>query len=273
MKPALAQVCSLESPFAVDMADYSAAQCRAIEVWLGKLDRYLETHSVGDVRALVEEHGVSIPVASFQGGLLTSQGARREEQWTRFGDRLELCRDLQIGTLVVAADVLEPLQPQDLDRLRVSLDQAAERASRYEVRLALEFQAPAAFCNNLQTAVALVEETGSRWLGICLDAFHFEVGCSKVADLTALTSDNLFHVQLSDLAGPPRELARDADRILPGDGDFDLTPIVQRLREISYTGYVSVELMNPQIWKIPALSFGEISMTALRTLLGLTEPE
>jgi sugar phosphate isomerase/epimerase len=75
-------------------------------------------------------------------------------------------------------------------------------------------------------------------------------------------------VQLCDLAGAARELATDSDRVLPGDGDILLAPMIDRLRQINYAGYVSVELMNPQIWQVPPLSFGEIAITALRKLLG-----
>jgi sugar phosphate isomerase/epimerase len=78
----------------------------------------------------------------------------------------------------------------------------------------------------------------------------------------------LFHVQLCDVADVPREFAVDSDRILPGDGDFVLQPIIDHLRTIQYTGAVSVELMNPQIWQIPARQFGEIGITALRRVLG-----
>ena len=44
---------------------------------------------------------------------------------------------------------------------------------------------------------------------------------------------------------------------------FNCEPIVAQLRQIGYDGYVSVELMNPQIWRIPPRQFGEIAMTAL----------
>src|SRR6185295_18833872 len=103
----------------------------------------------------------------------------------------------------------------------------------------------------------------------CLDAFHYYVGPSKPDDLGLLRRENLFHVQLSDVADVPREFATDSQRILPGDGDIPLTPLVDRLREIQYDGYVSVELLNPQIWQIPPRQFGEIAMTALRKVLGL----
>jgi 2-keto-myo-inositol isomerase len=268
MKPALSQVCTLDAPLEKDIEDYAAGACRAIELWTGKLDAYLEQHSEADLLGLLEQHGMTAPVASFQGGLLTSQGDYRKQHWDGFGQRLERCGALGIVTLVLAADIHGPLEQQDLERVQVSLQQAAALAGQNGVRLALEFQARSTFANNLQTTAALVAEVGSPHLGICLDVFHYYVGPSKPEDLWHLSNDNLFHVQLCDLAGVPREFASDSDRILPGDGDFQLEPIVARLREINYSGYVSVELMNPQIWRIAPRQFGEIGITALRKVLG-----
>lgn len=268
MKPAISQVCSLHSPFEKDVEDYAAGACRAMEIWLGKLETYLESRSPNDVRGLLERHEMAAPVASFQGGLLLSQGEARREHWEHFSRRLALLKSLGVETLVVAGDIVGPLEQQDLDRVQASLAQAAVRAGQHGLRLALEFQAQATFANNLQTAAALVAETGSPHLGLCFDAFHYYTGPSKAEDLGYLTAENLFHVQLSDLAGTPRELAADADRVLPGDGDFQLAPILDALRAIDYQGYVSLELMNPQIWRVPARQLGEVGMTALRKLLG-----
>lgn len=268
MKPALSQVCSLNSPFEKDIEDYAAGQCRAVEIWLGKLEGYLETHTTDDVRRLLDAHEMAAPVASYQGGLLVSQGAAREAHWAHFQRRLEICHALGVETLVVAGDLTGPLVQQDLERTSMSLGQAAVRAAELGVRLAFEFQAQATFGNNLQTAAAIVAEIAEPNLGLCFDVFHYYLGPSKPDDLGYLSTDNLFHVQLSDLAGQPRELASDSDRVLPGDGDFMLGPIVDVFRQLGYTGCVSVELMNPQIWQIPARQFGEIAMTALRSVLG-----
>ena len=131
------------------------------------------------------------------------------------------------------------------------------------------FKAGPTFANNLQTAAALVAETGSPHLGMCLDVFHYYIGPSKPEDLGYLTTENLFHVQLCDLAGQPRELATDARSHSAGRRRLSYSaPIVEHLRQIGYAGYVSVELMNPQIWQIPPRQFGEIAMTALRKVLG-----
>jgi len=271
MTPALSQVCSLNSPFAKDVEDYAAGKCGALEIWLTKLEEYLKTHNVDDVKRLLDEHQMTAPVASFQGGLLISQGEERKAHWDHFSRRLALCEQLHIRTLVVACDVAGPLTQEVLDRASASLTQAADRSAEHGVRIALEFQQQAAFGNNLQSAIAMISQAGGSNVGVCLDAFHFFNGPSKLFDLGYLTAENLFHVQLSDLAGVPRELAADGDRILPGDGDYPLEPLIDHLRQIDYPGHVSIELMNPQIWQVPALQFGEIGMTALRKLLGIAD--
>jgi 2-keto-myo-inositol isomerase len=268
MIPTLSQVCCLNSPFDRDLEDFAAGQCRSVEAWLTKLEEYLKSHTLQDVRFWLDKLGVQLPVASFQGGLLASQADARREAWELFEKRLDLCREIGIGTIVVACDAPAPLAQQTIERVQASLVQAARAAGSRGLRVALEFQADSSFGNNLQTAAALVGEVGSSHLGLCLDAFHFHVGPSKTEDLAYLTRDNLFHVQLCDLVDTPRELARDRDRILPGDGDIHLAAIIERLGQIDYRGCVSLELLNPQLWQVPPLQLGEIGMTALRKLLG-----
>lgn len=268
MQPALSQVCTLHADFETDLADYAAGACYAIEIWLGKLETWLQTHSLDDVRRLLDEHNLTLPAASYQGGLLTSQGEARREHWDHFNRRLELCQQLGIPLLVVAADAASPIDQTDIERTQVSLVQAAQQAAQRGIRLALEFQARSALGNNLQTAVALVEAAEQPNLGLCLDAFHFFTGPSKTEDLGYLTPDVLFHVQLSDLSGVARELATDSHRILPGEGDLPVAGLVEHLKTIGYQGTVSIELMNPEIWQVPPRQFGEIAMTCLRRVLG-----
>lgn len=268
MIPTLSQVCCLNSRFDADIEDFAAGQCRSVEVWLTKLEDYLTRHSIAEVREWLARFEVQTPVASYQGGLLASQGDRRQEAWALFLRRLDLCRELKIGTLVVACDISPPLSAQTIERVQVSLVQVAQEAQRRGIRAALEFQANAAFGNNLQTAAALVAEVKSPHLGLCLDVFHFCVGPSKLEDLVCLTRENLFHVQLCDVADTPRELATDGDRILPGDGDFPLAPIIEHVQRIGYAGPISLELLNPRLWQVPPRQLGEIGMTALRKILG-----
>ncbi|MEI6635400.1 MAG: sugar phosphate isomerase/epimerase family protein [Planctomycetota bacterium] len=268
MKPAIATVCSLEASLGTVLDDYAAGHVDAVDLWLGHADAFIGEHGMATLRERCAAAGITPVAASFQGGLLTSQGEARREHWRHFDERLGLCRDLGIPVLVIAGDAFGPLGAEDLGRLSVSLADAAARAADAGVRLALEFDARASFPNNLQSAVAVVEQVASPALGLCLDWFHYAVGPSKPLDLWLLSNENLAHVQLSDIADVPREMAADADRILPGEGTSPPDELVHRLGEIGYAEAVAVELFNPALWRVPPRQFGEIAMTSLRKTLG-----
>src|SRR5436190_5613155 len=144
MAPTISQVSRLNSPFDRDLEDFTAAGCESVEVWLTKLETYLETHTLNDVRYWLEKTRLTLPVASLQGGLLSSQGEARREAWDLFTRRLDLCRQLGIRTIVVACDVPSPLQQQTIDRVQVSLTQVAQEAGKRGLRAALEVQADSA---------------------------------------------------------------------------------------------------------------------------------
>lgn len=268
MQPAISQVCSLSSSFEEDIDGYADAAGSAIELWLTKLEDYLATHAPAEVKARAADRGLAFAAASFQGGLLLSQGDARRAAWSQFDKRLDLCAELAVPTIVITADFLGPFNQTDIERAQVSLRQAGEAAATRGVRLALEFHARETFLNNLETAVMFVQSVGHPAVGVCLDLFHYYMGPSKFDDLAWLSPANLFHVQVCDVADRPRELATDADRILPGDGDFRLQPVFDHLRQIGYAGFVSLELLNPMLWQNPARQIGEIGLTALRVALG-----
>jgi sugar phosphate isomerase/epimerase len=272
MKACISEATTLPASFAEDVANFADAGCRAMEVWLTKLETHLEAHSPDDTRKLLSDSGMTLAAAAYQGGLLLSQGEQRKAHYDHFKRRLDLCQHLGIPTLLVVADFAEAVDATGLERSVVSLAQAAQWAAGFGVTLALEFRGKNTFCASLDTALALVHQCGEPNVGVNLDVFHYYTGPSKFEDLGLLTADRLAHVQLCDVAGVPRELATDADRVLPGDGDFQLPALLDALRQIGYAGWVSLELMNPTLWKANPVRVLDIGYTALRKSLGLADP-
>lgn len=267
MTPCISQVTTLPGTFADDAVDYPAGGCTALEVWLTKLEQHLEAVSAEDTLLALNDRGVKLVAAAYQGGLLLAQGEPRKAHFDHFKRRLALCERFAIPTMLLVADFARAPEAQDLARAVVSLAQAAQWAAGFGVRLALEFRGSDAFCASLDTAITLVEQCGEPNAGVCLDVFHYYKGPSKAEDLERLTAGNLFHVQVCDVAGVPRELMTDSDRVMPGDGDFRLEPIVRRLKEVGYTGPVTLELMNPVLWSLKSTQVTELGMAALRRLL------
>ena len=267
MIPCISQATTLPAPFEDDVLGYAEGGCPAMEVWLTKLERHLETHSVEETKRLLNEREVSTPVASYHGGLLLSQGEARKAAFDHFKRRLDLCQAFGIGTLVIVADFAVPVDATNLGRAVVSLCEAGRWAAGFGVELALEFRGTDTFCTSLDTAIALVNQTNEPNVGIALDLFHFHKGPSKTEDLIGLTKANLKHVQVCDVAGVPRELMTDADRIFPGEGDFHSATILNHLKKIDYTGAVSLELMNPMLWKAKVSQVVELGYGAVRRWL------
>jgi sugar phosphate isomerase/epimerase len=268
MKPCISQACTLPSPFADDIQAYAAGGCLAVEAWLTKLETHLETASVEDTKALLQDRQVRLVAGAYQGGLLLSQGEQRKVHFDHFKRRLDLCQTFAIPTMILTADFSGRVEPTDLERAVVSLTEAARWAQAFRVRLALEFRGRDTFCASLDTAAAVVRACGEPNVGICFDAFHYYIGPSKFEDLAHLTRENCFHVQVCDLAGVARELATDRDRILPGEGDFQLAPVVTHLRRIGYNGYVSLEVLNQELWQVKPAHLVELGYNSLTRLLG-----
>jgi 2-keto-myo-inositol isomerase len=258
----------MSGTFADDVHGYADAGCSVLEVWLTKLEEHLKQHSAADTQKLLTDRGVTLAAAAYQGGLLLSQGAQRQAHYDHFKRRLDLCQSFGIPTLLLVADFVDKIDVTGLQRALVSLKQAAQWAAGFGVRLALEFRGSATFCSSLDTAVALVAQCGEPNVGVCLDLFHYYTGPSKFEDFDLLTPANLAHVQVCDLAGVPRELATDSERIFPGEGDFKLEPIIARLRALGYAGYISLELFNPTLWQAKISQVAELGHGALLRLLG-----
>jgi 2-keto-myo-inositol isomerase len=267
MRPCISQATTLPNSFADDVNAYAEGGCEAMEVWLTKLEQHLERSSAADTKKLLEDRHMTLTAGSYQGGLLLSEGEQRKAHFDHFKRRLDLCESFGIATLLLAPDFVNKVDAVCLERAVGSLGEAARWAAGCGVRLALEFRGSASFCASLDTAVALVSACGEPNVGVNFDVFHYYKGPSKFEDLALLTPQNLAFVQVCDLAGTPRELAGDADRILPGEGDFRLGAIFDKLQEIGYDGWVSLELLNPTIWKAKASQVAELGLGAVQRLL------
>ena len=267
MKLCLSQATTMTHSFADDIAGYADGGWPAVEVWMTKLEQHLKQHSVAETQALLATREIVFAAAAYQGGLLLSQGEARQSAFEQFRTRLELCQQFGIPTLILVADFAQTWDDTTLGRAIVSLTQAAQWASGYGVQLALEFRGTGTFCTNLATTLAIIENCQQPNLGVCLDWFHFYTGPSKLEDLAHLTKANLAHVQLCDVAGIPREMMTDADRIFPGEGDFHFTELMQHLRAIGYDKWLSLEMMNPIVWQAKPSQVADLGHTAMQNVV------
>src|SRR5579859_7647818 len=158
MKPCISEATTMAASFAEDVESYAAAGCGAIEVWLTKLENHLAQHSPADTRKLLDDKQMVLAAASYQGGLLLSQGDARRAHFDHFKRRLDICQQFDIRTMLLVADFAQTADATALQRSIVSLKEAAQWAAGFGTTLALEFRGTDTFCGSLDTALMLVSQ-------------------------------------------------------------------------------------------------------------------
>lgn len=122
--------------------------------------------------------------------------------------------------------------------LRQSLIEILDCAEKKNLRVLIE---PAhvwetTLIRTVDEALQMIAEIKSPRLGVLLDTGHAHVNDEDLADAVRKLKDVPLHIHIDDNDG-----ASDSHHI-PGTGKIDYAPFVRALKEIGYTGFVSVEL-------------------------------
>src|SRR5262245_27244901 len=168
------------------------------------------------------------------------------------------------------------LAPQEWRRLGQGLDELADHAARRGVRLA--------YHPHMGTVVQTADEIdalldASQHTGLLLDTGHAAFAGSYPIALLAGHGERIIHVHLKNVRPHVVQRARDerwsfatAVRAgvftVPGDGGLDFAPILARLRDLSYRGWLVVEAeQDPRI--APAFEYAQRARTHVRALTGV----
>ena len=279
MYPVFSQATLLPHPLGVDIDACIKGGVKAVELWLTKAEDHLKSHTAAELAKVFSDAGIRIEAASYQGGLLGGTPESRASHQDHYKRRLDLCQALGIPILGLLPDLAptggrsagERVNEGLVAAFLEELGTAADWADAYGVKLALSFRAECPLPTNLQTAIALVEAAERPNLGLALDCFPFFNGPSKTEELGLILPGKLFLVRVCDMASTLRELARESDTILPGDGDWPLASMIQRLKEKGYAGPVSVEVRNPKLWQVKPSQLAELAWSSVLRLLGQKE--
>lgn len=270
MLPCFAQISAISTPLDGLIKDVAAGGFSVIELWFTAVEEFLRGKSLAEIHRILAEHGVRVAAISAHGGLFRREEDASRLAWELFETRLRLAAELNAPIVVVLADVTPSDLPSTTDPVPWALeklDRFATAAAAVGVQVALEFQARSALISNLGTAREFVEALGHPALGVCLDICQFHAGASQDADWGIDHRFLPLHVQIADWGGVPRELATDADRILPGEGDIPMSLWLEILRRRQYAGAISLELMNPIFWSLPPIQVTTAGFGALQSVL------
>jgi sugar phosphate isomerase/epimerase len=93
-------------------------------------------------------------------------------------------------------------------------------------------------------------ESGHTKACVLPDVYHLYKGGSDINGLKLLGPSAMHAFHINDYPSiPPRKEINDAERVYPGDGIAPLDDLFRTLRDIGFTGALSLELFNREYWK------------------------
>lgn len=219
-----------------------------IEIDVEKLDGFLKSQPIENLRALLDENRVvctGLMAFAFQP---FSDHARELERIRSYG---RLCR--QLGGSMLLAFIAEEL-PQGMCHLE-AVEKAGIAARCYaeavqaNLKIALEPIGGASFMAGPTEALAIVNKANHPDIGIIMDTFHYYKSGVTAEEVREIPVEKLLIIHINDCEDRPLAKLTDGHRLYPGLGTIPLKAYLDALQEIRYDGFLSVEIFREEYWK------------------------
>jgi sugar phosphate isomerase/epimerase len=113
----------------------------------------------------------------------------------------------------------------------------------------------------LSDAAFVAIDSGHPDACVLADVYHLHKGGSPFAGLRQLNGKQFHVLHVNDYpASPAPAEITDAHRVYPGDGVAPLDDVFRTLRDIGFSGFLSLELFNEEYWKQDALQVAKTGL-------------
>ncbi|MBI4789118.1 MAG: sugar phosphate isomerase/epimerase [Chloroflexi bacterium] len=264
---------TMTSALPTDIRIAGQAGYDVLEITATKLDKYLQTRFVSQVRQMIDAAGLkthainSIEKINFQDedGHMTLLG--RTEQLAQY------CRALDCPWIVAVPGPAPQGAPwrEIRDNTVASLRAMSAVAAKFGANLAFEFLGfPWCSVQTAAQAWEIVKTVNLPNVGMVIDTCHFYAGGSTLESIREIDVRKLAVFHINDVEQMPKEKITDANRLFPGDGVIPLKDIIAAVRGIGYDGVASVEIFRPEYWQRDPLAVAKEAREKSKRVLELT---
>jgi len=201
--------------------------------------------SNAQVLDLIKASGIPVGVLGVEYGWLFATGDESKRLFKVFRETCENAVALGCTTLMSAPGPLQGPIPDAIAYLK----RAGDIAGEYGLKLGIEFNSQHPVLNRLEVLTELVSGADKPNCGYLIDTYHFTRSGAGGRGFESVPAEQIICFQYSDLsANPVTGVARPTDRLPPGKGIVKWREIFGLLAEKKFTGYLSYEAPNPQMW-------------------------
>jgi 2-keto-myo-inositol isomerase len=260
MKLAFHGATSMKTDLVTDVDLCTRAGFSGLELWGAKIDDYLRSHSLAELRTLLIKKRVQ-PISINSIEFIAFRGAEYPHIQDRCRRLCAICQAIECPMVVVvpsptpstsAGKVIDLFFPWDkvVEEYVTVLRDLSSIAGQYGARLTFEFLGFA--WSSVRTPLGawqIVQAAGCDNVGINFDACHFYGGGGELSEIDRIDPAKIYTFHLDDMEDIPKEAITDSRRLLPGLGVVPLDAICAHLEKIGYNGPCAIELFRPEYWE------------------------
>jgi sugar phosphate isomerase/epimerase len=257
------------------VAAAAAAGMAGIGLYVREYERLRvdEGRSPADVRAVLDRHEVVIADVEVVRGW-----------WATTGDVYEECQQLEALAYEMADEFgvryLQVIGPYDcpFEQAVERFAALCDRAAGHGLLVGVEWL-PFTNIASAADANAIVTAADRPNGGFCADIWHHHRGANDLALIEALDPQRVFAIQMNDGPLAPAEPEHTtgyktdyktdclANRVPPGDGEFDCVGFLRTLRDNGVDAPISLEVCSTALWSQPAEVAARAAATGMRRVL------
>ena len=271
MNLAVNQATLMKTPMEIFLNVIAKAGFKGVELRRDETFEYLKDYTVQKLKELLEKN--NLECITFNAIELFSLCPHDEfKRILEYTERLmKIGNQIGCDMIITVPSFLEDpnindskIVSQTVDRLKI----LANLAEKYDFKLGFE---PLGFPNcsirKLEMALKIIEHQDLPEMGLVIDTFHYFVGDHSVEELENIELEKLWLIHINDAIEKPFNELQDSHRVLPCQGFFNLEMFVNKLKEIGYGKWISLELFNEKIWENDPYKVAIDSMASLKKLL------
>ncbi|WP_448624275.1 sugar phosphate isomerase/epimerase family protein [Geodermatophilus sp. URMC 64] len=222
--------------------------------------------SAAELGRRIRDAGLGI-VMDPVGGWYAGGAPRRESRFARFtpDESFRMCEALQVESITAIGQAPGERPAEDVAG---AFGAFCDRAADLGAQVHLEF-IPMTAIRDLDAAWAIVQGADRPNGGILFDTLHFFRGNPDFDLLDRIPGERIFAVQVCDSTADLRGSLRDEtmNRLLPGDGDFDLPRVVAALDRIGALRWVGAEVISPITEAMPPVEAARVAGDRVREIV------
>jgi sugar phosphate isomerase/epimerase len=210
-----------------------------------------------DITSMLQAHQLALREIEFLSGWSTARdNAAAEHAATDAAALAAAFRPHHVTAGEFGADEL------DTDAAGARLRAICDRVAPHGLQVAVE-AFPWSGLKNIRTARAVVDASGAPNAGLMIDLWHFYNTRSRLEDLEDIRPEQIAAVQLNDGRIVDDDFLVEArrGRLLPGDGQLDITGLLTGLYDLGFRGPYCVEVNYPEFRELSADRMAALAYT------------